>query len=136
MRPWVRAGLLAAVLSGAPSTVVGLARGDDLLASTEAVGQVLLGERAPRLAKLAAGSVGHLVISLLWARLLAPPLGGQPRRRAVLGGAVSGLAIAALDLGVIGRRLPSIRALPGDGLLADHVAYGAVVGWSLGRRGG
>jgi hypothetical protein len=48
-------------------------------------------------------------------------------------GAASGLAIAALDLGVIGRRVPAIRRLPLAPQLADHALFGAVVG-VLSRR--
>ena len=134
MRPWVRAGLVAAVFSGAPSTVIGLARGDDLLASTEAVGEVLLGGRVPQVAKVTAGGIGHLLISLFWARLLAIALRDRSPSDAVGCGALAGVGIAALDLAVVGRRLPAIRALPGGPLLADHLAYGALVGWSLSRR--
>jgi hypothetical protein len=57
-----------------------------------------------------------------------------PRRHAAVWGAVAGLAIAALDLGVVGRRVPAIRELPQGPQWADHVAFGALVGWSLGRR--
>ena len=40
-----------------------------------------------------------------------------------------------IDLGVVGRRLPRIRALPLLPQVADHVAYGAAVGAVLSRRG-
>jgi hypothetical protein len=46
----------------------------------------------------------------------------------VLWGVLGGLAIAAVDLGVIGRRRPAIRALPLLPQLADHALFGAVVG--------
>lgn len=134
MRPWVRAGLFAAVFSGVPSTVIGLVRGDDLLASTEAVGEVALAGQGARMTKLLAGTVAHVVISLFWARMLATILRGRRGGgAAVAGGAVVGLGIAALDLGVVARAMPAIRALPGGPLVADHVAYGALVGWWLGR---
>jgi hypothetical protein len=45
-----------------------------------------------------------------------------------------GLAIAALDLGIGGRLFPRIRALPPAPQVADHVAYGATVGYVLARR--
>jgi hypothetical protein len=47
---------------------------------------------------------------------------------------VAGLGIAALDLGVIGRRIPAIRALPQGRQWADHVAFGLTVGIVLRRR--
>ena len=51
----------------------------------------------------------HLALSLGWALLLARVL---PRRHTVAWATAAGLAIAALDLGVVGRRFPRIRALP------------------------
>jgi hypothetical protein len=47
---------------------------------------------------------------------------------------LAGLAIAALDLGVLGRRVPRIRALPLLPQVLDHVAYGATVGAVLSAR--
>lgn len=55
-------------------------------------------------------------------------------RRTLLAGAVVGLAIAALDLGVVGRRYPRMRALSLWPQGRDHVAYGAVVGTVVARR--
>ena len=71
----------------------------------------------------------HLALSLGWAFVLC-----KGRVRGAVPGAAAGLAIAALDLGVVGRRLPRIRALPLAPQVADHVAYGAVVGLVLARR--
>jgi hypothetical protein len=60
-----------------------------------------------------------------------------PRRAEPAWGVVAGLGIAALDLTVIGRRIPVIRALPQRRQWADHVAYGLAVGLVLrGRRAG
>jgi len=36
--------------------------------------------------------------------------------------------VAALDLGVIGKRFPRVRALPLVPQLADHAAFGAIAG--------
>jgi hypothetical protein len=52
----------------------------------------------------------------------------------VLAGGLAGLGIAALDLGIVGRRVQRVRALPLAPQLADHAAYGAAVGWVLARR--
>ena len=46
--------------------------------------------------------------------------------RGVRRGALAGLAIAALDLRVAGRRYPRIRALPLLPQVADHAAFGAI----------
>jgi hypothetical protein len=67
----------------------------------------------------------HITISLGWAVVLTALL---PRRRTVLWGSVAGLAIAALDLGPLARPSPRIRALPLGPQIADHVAFGAIVG--------
>ncbi len=47
----------------------------------------------------------------------------------------AGLALAALDLAVGRALFPRVRALPLVPQLADHVAYGAIVGRMLDRRG-
>lgn len=132
---WVRAGLTAAVLSGAPSTLVALRKGEDILASTEAVGAVLL--RGPRhgWARVAAGAAVHVLISLLWARVLQRVLRHKSgRAETAAAGAVCGLGIALVDIGGIARFLPPIRALPRGPVVADHLAYGAIAGWVLGPR--
>lgn len=131
VRDVVEAGLVAAVVSGVPSTVHGLATGRDVTEPTLAAGSLLL-PRARRPLVLAAAAVPvHLTLSLGWAAVLARVL---PRRRTVAWGALGGLAIAALDLGIAGRRFPRIRALPTAPQVADHLAYGLAVGWVLARR--
>jgi hypothetical protein len=119
------AGAVAAVLSGAPSTLHAFATRASPLEATLAAGTLLLPrERRPLVLALAAVPV-HLALSLGWAVLLAAIL---PRRRPVAYATLAGLAIAALDLGVVGRRVPRIRALALLPQVLDHVAYGATVG--------
>jgi hypothetical protein len=125
------AGAIAAVVSGVPSTVWALATGRSLTEGTLAAGSVLLA-REQRPAVLAAAAVPvHLTLSLGWAFVIEALL---PRRRPVAWGALAGLGIAALDLGVIGRHYPRIRALPQPPQVADHLAYGATVGLVLDLR--
>lgn len=125
------AGAVAAVLSGAPSTLHALATRTSPFEATLAAGTILL-PREQRPPALAAAAVPvHLALSLGWAIVLAVVL---PRRHTVACGALAGLAIAALDLGVAGRRYPRIRALAPMPQLLDHVAYGATVGAVLSRR--
>lgn len=81
-----------------------------------------------------AGVVAHLTISAAWTAVLEPPLRRLSRERAATVGALAGLGIAALDLGVIARGYPAIHALPRGAQVADHVAFGAIVGWMVGRR--
>ena len=104
------------------------------------MGATVLPARARRRSRIVAGGVVHLLISLLWARVMAGLFGGHisarsPAGEPILVGALCGLGIAALDLGIIGRWLPAIRVLPAGPQIADHVAYGALVGWALRGRG-
>ncbi len=126
----LQAGLVAAVVSGAPSTLIALARGDDVLDGARAAGTLLLPRERRTVPLLAAAVPVHLALSLGWAAVLDRAL---PRGSEVLGGLAGGLAIAALDLGVIGRRLPAIRTLPQPRQWADHAAYGLAVGATLAR---
>lgn len=121
----IAAGLAGAVLSGAPSTTHALLTRTDPLEGARAAGTLLLPRETRTLPLLAAATVAHLGLSLGWAAVLRAVL---PARRGAAWGALGGLAIAALDLGVIGRRVPRIHALPLLPQVADHVAYGAVVG--------
>ena len=127
----IQAGLFAAVVSGAPSTVITLARGENVLMGASAAGTMLLPRERRTLPLLAASVPVHLALSLGWAAVLDRTL---PRGREPLTGILGGLAIAALDLGVIGRRIPAIRELPQGRQWADHVAYGLAVGAVLARR--
>ena len=60
-----------------------------------------------------------------WATVLVVAL---PRRRTVAWGAAAGLAIGVADLAVADRRFPAIAVLPRLPQLADHLAFGALVG--------
>jgi hypothetical protein len=119
------AGAVAGVVSGVPSTAHALLSGRSPLEAVRAAG-TLVGSPT-----VAAGAVVHAAVSLAWGGVLGLAL---PRRRAVAWGGAAGVAIAALDLGVVGRRLPRIRALPTLAQVADHVVYGATVGAVLTAR--
>jgi hypothetical protein len=131
MHDALHAGLVAAAVSGAPSTLVALARGDDLLMGARGAGTLLLPRETRSVPLLAAAVPVHLALSVGWAIVLDRAI---PARRELAGGLLGGLAIAALDLELIGRRLPRIRALPQPRQWADHVAYGLTVGAVLARR--
>lgn len=125
MRQGAVAGMVAAVVSGAPSTVYAMASGGDPVEATAAAGSLLLRNEKRRPWLIAAAVPAHLAVSVGWGVVLAAVL---PRRHTAAWGALAGLAIAALDLGVVGRRFPMIAALPVGPQLADHVLYGATVG--------
>jgi hypothetical protein len=113
------AGAVAALVSGVPSTLHAILSGSDPLEASLAAGTLLLPDerRASRL--LPAAMAAHA---------------GLSRRRALAWSALAGLGIAALDLGVLGRRFPRIRALALLPQVLDHVAYATTVACVLSRR--
>ena len=130
VRDVVLAGAIAATVSGLPSTAWALATGADPLAATRAAGTLLPGR--PRRPSVVGGAVAHVAIAALWTAAF-----GAIARHVRIGaaaGAVGGLAIAALDLGAVGRHYPAIAALPRVPQWADHLAFGAVLGGVLHRR--
>jgi hypothetical protein len=127
----IAAGGVAAVLSGIPSTAIAVARGDDPLEPTAAAGSILVSRDSKMLLRLAAAVPVHVALSLGWGVVLSALL---PRRATIAWGAAAGLCIAALDLGVIGRCFPRIDSLPLGPQVADHVAFGIVVGAVLRKR--
>jgi len=125
------AAVPASILSGLPSTLHALATGRDPLEATMAAGSLLL-PREHRSGRLIAAAIPvHLAVSLCWSFALAHIL---PTRRTRAAGLLAGAAIAALDLGVIGRRARRIRALPLLPQLLDHAAFGVVVAHVIVRR--
>ena len=125
MDPALQAGLVAAVVSGAPSTVCTLLEGGDVTEGGRALGKVLLPREERTWVLLAAGAPVHGALSVGWAYVLAAVL---PERDEAVAGVIGGLGIAALDLAVLGRCFPSIAALPQGRQWADHVAFGLSVG--------
>ena len=119
------AGIAGAVVSGFPSTVTTLLEGGDPLEGGRALGKVLLPRRERTPLLLAAGAPVHLALSLGWAGVLGAVL---PDHDEPVLAALGGLAIAGLDLVVLGRLFPPIAALPQGRQWADHVAFGLSVG--------
>jgi hypothetical protein len=154
LRDVVVAGLAGGLVAGVPSTLYALATRRSPFAATVAAGTLVLPGERRRVVLMAAALPVHTALSVGWAGVLAAvlPTGrpamrpAAPRRTTATGatatgtivgaaaGAVAGLVIAAVDLGLVGRRFPRIRALPMLPQVADHVAYGLTVGWVLARR--
>ena len=124
----LRAAAWAAALSGIPSTAHALATGRDPLEAAYAAGTILLPRETRPARLLAAGTAAHLGISLGWTIVL-----DRAGVRGAGRGALAGLGIAALDLGLVGRRVARIHALPVLPQLADHAAFGALAGRLLAR---
>jgi hypothetical protein len=125
------AGAAGALLSAVPSTAVTLLRGERLLDGATAAGSIVLPGERRTLPLVAAAVPVHLALSLGWAAVLSALL---PRRATVPAAVAGALAIAALDLELVGRAFPRIRALPQGRQWADHVAYGLAVGVVVRRR--
>ena len=122
---------IAGTLGGVPSTLHALATRRNPFDAIRAAATLVPGsERRSPARQLATGLAVHGILTLGWTAVLA---GVLPRRHRGAWGAVAGLAIAALDLGLVGRRYPAIDGLPVAGQIADHVSFGAVVGLVLSR---
>jgi hypothetical protein len=130
LRDGLAAGAVAGLVSGVPSTLHGLVTGRPM-APTLAAGSLLLPRETRPVRLVLAAAPVHAAISLGWGVVLSRAL---PARRTVAAGCAAGLAIAALDLGVVGRRFPRVRALAAGPQVLDHLAFGAVAGAVVARR--
>jgi hypothetical protein len=124
------AAVAAGMLSGIPSSVHALATGESPLDAVRAAGTIAVGEEAPPTTRLVAGFAVHGALSLCWTAVLAAI---PPQRHPVVGGVLAGFGIAVVDLSIAHRRYPAIAALPRGAQVADHVAFGAIAGFVLGR---
>ena len=105
--------------------------GGSLLDGATAAGSILLPRERRTAALVLAAVPVHLGLSLGWAALLSVTL---PRRATVPAAVGAALSIAALDLEVMGGRVPRIRGVPQGRQWAEHVAYGLAVGVVVRRR--
>ncbi|MGH2602712.1 MAG: hypothetical protein ACRDJ9_25425 [Dehalococcoidia bacterium] len=125
----VLAGATAALMSGLPSTAYALCTGGDSLAATRAAGTLVPlcgGQRG-----MLAGAVTHLAVSAGWTLVLSAV--NRRCRLGMAGGLGAGALIATIDLEILGRRYPAIRALPRAPQWLDHLAFGVIVGAMLSR---
>ncbi len=127
---------MAALFSGLPSTLYALRSGGSpryavryVYNATCAVGTLV----PPGRPGFMRGAIVHLGISVAVGEAFARTL---PRRRSVVWGAAAGLAIGAVNVGLIGRRFPAISALPLIPQLADNVAFGVLFAAVADRRHG
>ena len=125
------AGLVAAMVSGAPSTLHSLVSGRPVLEPSLAAGSLLLPRERRTGPLLLAALAVHTSLSLGWAFVLAHMLG---RHSGAVSGGLAGAGIGLFDLLGVGRRFERIRALPLAPQLADHVVYGATVAFVLRKR--
>jgi hypothetical protein len=125
------AAAAAGTVSGLPSTVWAAATQRSVLEAARAAGTLIPGRRDRP--GLVAGGAVHAVLSMFWTTVIAAAMRRRPVRP--VDGAAAGLAIAALDLAVVGRRYPAIRALPAVAQWCDHVVFGAAAVAFLARPG-
>jgi len=130
----MEATVLAATLSGVPSTLHAFIRGGTLRSATayvydatSAVGTLV----PPGRRGFVRGLVVHLAISMLCGEALARTL---PREHRTEWGAAAGLMIGVVNVGVIGRSFPAIRNLPLAPQLADNMTFGTLFAMTLDRR--
>jgi hypothetical protein len=122
----MQATVVAAALSGAPSTLEAFRRQRDfrsvvayLRDATCAVGTLV----PPGRPGFIRGALLHVGISVLCGEGLARTV---PESHSVIWGVGAGLVIGVINVGVIGRRFPAIAALPLVPQLADNVAFAAL----------
>ena len=126
------AGWTATLLGGTPSTLYALATGGDPMEATRAAGAMLIPAGSGTIELVLAAAVVHVCVSFFWAAILVRIL---PRRRVVLWATATAAIIGLLDLRVIAPVFfPEVAALPLGPQMADHVMWGASLGWVLGRR--
>jgi hypothetical protein len=130
----MQATVLAATLSGVPSTLHALIKGRGLRSAavyvydaTCAAGTLV----PPGRPGFGRGVAVHLAISMLCGEALARTL---PREHCTEWGAAAGLVIGAVNVGVIGRSFPAIRSLPLVPQLADNMMFGTLFAMTLDRR--
>jgi hypothetical protein len=110
---------VAGTFSGIPSTGAAVLHGRPVLEATRAAGSLLGRPGVVR------GGLAHAGLSLAWAAVLSIVL---PPRREPFWGALGGAGIALVDLGLARGRWPAVAALPTAPQVADHLAFGALVG--------
>ena len=126
------AWLVAAVFSGAPSTVIFVVTGQDLWLPVRAVGSMLLSADAPASMLFLSAALVHCGVSLFWIVVISSVV---PPRHAPLLAIAASTAIAVVDLRVIAPLFfPDVAALAFWPQFADHLMWGALVGFTLKLR--
>jgi hypothetical protein len=106
--------------------------GGDITEATRAAGAMLISPGTNLGALVLAAAVAHTTISFFWAAILVFIL---PRRHVIAWATAAAALIAWLDLRVIATAFfPEVAALRFGPQLADHLMWGASLGWVLARR--
>jgi hypothetical protein len=100
--------------------------------ATRAAGAMLILPSSGLAALVLAAAVVHTAVSFFWAAILVFIL---PRRHVIVWATVAAALIAWLDLRVIAPAFfAEVAALEFGPQVADHLMWGASLGWVLSRR--
>jgi hypothetical protein len=129
LRELAWAWLVATVFSGLPSTAHALFTDADPLEATWAAGGMLLPMSAPPALLFMAAAAVHCSVSAFWTAVFGFLL---PRRWVVAWALANSAGVALLDLLLIAPLyFPSVAALAFWPQLADHLAWGVLLGATL-----
>jgi hypothetical protein len=132
-RDVLAAGWIATLVSGTPSTLYALLTGNDMTEATRAAGAMLVSASSSMPVLFLAAAVAHTSISFFWAAILVRIL---PRRHVVPWATAAAALIGVLDLRLIAPAFfPEVANLDFAPQMADHLMWGASLGWVLARRG-
>jgi hypothetical protein len=131
-RDLLTAGWTATLLGGIPSTVHAIATGADVTEATRAAGAMLIPASSGVVELFMAAAVVHVAVSFFWAAILVRML---PRKHVLLWATAAAVVIGIIDLRVIAPRFfPEVANLSFGPQMADHLMWGASLGWALARR--
>jgi hypothetical protein len=131
-RDLLAAGWTATLVGGMPSTLYAFATGGDPLEATRAAGAMLIPAGSRTIELVLAAAMVHVCVSFSWAAILVRVL---PRRQVVLWASAAAALIGLIDLRVIAPVFfPEVADLPLGPQMADHLMWGASLGWVLARR--
>jgi hypothetical protein len=131
-RDVLASGAVATLVSGIPSTIYAWVTGGDITEATRAAGAMLIPPSSDLPALVLAAGVAHTAISFFWAAILVFIL---PRNHVIVWATAAAVLIALLDLRIIAPAFfPEVAALRFGPQLADHLMWGASLGWTLARR--
>ena len=131
-RDLLAAGTAATLVSGIPSTVYAWLSGGDPLEASRAAGAMLIPAGSPLTQLLVAAAIVHVAVSFFWAAILVAVL---PRTHILVSATAAAALIGFIDLRLIAPPLfPEVAALAFVPQMADHLMWGASLGWVLARR--
>jgi len=131
-RDLLAAGWTATLVGGTPSTLYALATGGDPMEATLAAGGMLLPASAGTTALVVAAAVVHVCVSFFWAAILVRVM---PRKQVILWTTTAAALIGLIDLRLIAPVFfPEVADLALGPQMADHLMWGASLGWVLARR--